>query len=155
MAPTGTEAKHAYARLAEYLAEHGLKQTRQREAIVEAFLAEEGHISSEDLYERVRGANPEIGAATVYRTLKLICDARVANPIQFRDGVTLYERQQAHHDHLICLSCGEIIEFECSVIEEQQVEIAEQYGYRLTRHQHHLFGYCPACQKRGLDQSRD
>ena len=151
MASAGTNDKRAHASLAEYLAQHGLKQTRQREAIMEAFLAREGHITSEELYERVREENPEIGAATVYRTLKLLCDAGIANAIHLRDDVTLYERSLAHHDHLVCLGCGEIIEFECDVIEERQLAIAKQYGYRLAHHRHHLFGYCGACQAKGLD----
>ncbi len=152
MTSASSENQRAHARLAEYLAQHSLKQTRQRDAIMDVFLAEEGHLTSEEVYERVRQANPEIGAATVYRTLKLLCEAGIANAIHFRDGVTLYERQQAHHDHLICLSCGEIIEFECALIEKQQLEIAEKYGYRLTQHRHHLFGYCAACRKKGLDK---
>ncbi len=151
MASAGTNAKRAHARLAEYLAQHGLKHTRQREAIMEAFMSGEGHFTSEELYERVREVNPEIGAATVYRTLKLLCDADIANAIHLRDDVTLYERAQAHHDHLVCLSCGEIIEFECDVIEKRQLRIAEQHDYRLVRHRHHLFGYCRTCQEKGLD----
>ncbi len=150
MASAGTNDRHVHARLAEYLSQHGLKQTRQREAIMEAFLSQEGHITSEELYERVRHENPEIGAATVYRTLKLLCDAGIANAIQLRDDVTLYERSQAHHDHLVCLGCGEIIEFECDLIEERELAIAKQHGYTLTRHRHHLFGYCQACQRKGL-----
>ena len=85
---------------------------------MDAFLATKGHLTSEELYERVREEHPEIGAATVYRTLKLFCDAGVANATDFREGVTLYERQAAHHDHLICEGCGQIIEFESDVIEE-------------------------------------
>jgi Fur family ferric uptake transcriptional regulator len=153
MASAGTENERRRARLAEYLSRHGLKKTRQREAIMEAFLAKEGHVTSEELYKRVRARNPEIGAATVYRTLKLLCDAGIANAIHFRDGITLYERQQSHHDHLICLSCGEVIEFESAAIEKRQLAIAKKYGYRLTRHRHHLFGYCPACQKKDLAKS--
>lgn len=140
----------ARSKLVTYLSRHGLKQTRQREAILEAFLAAEGHVTSEDLYERVRGESPEIGAATVYRTLKLLVDAGVANASTFREGVTVYEPEQHHHDHLVCLGCGEIIEFECDEIETKQLEIARSHGYRLTRHRLHLFGYCPACQSESM-----
>ncbi len=149
MASAGRGAERARARLTEYLSRNGLKQTRQREAIMDAFLATKGHLTSEELYERVREEHPEIGAATVYRTLKLFCDAGVANATDFREGVTLYEQQASHHDHLICEGCGQIIEFESDVIEEQQLVIARKYGYRLTQHRHHLFGYCPRCQKKG------
>ena len=63
----------------------------------------------------------------------------------------MYEHQPRHHDHMICLGCGEIIEFECDEIEQKQIEIAEQHGFRLTRHRLHLFGYCAGCQKTGKD----
>ena len=137
----------ARATLDAYLVRHGLKHTRQRDVILEAFLAAKGHLTSEDLYERVRKKNPEIGAATVYRSLKLFCQADIATPTHFRDGVTLYEHQATHHDHLICVGCGEVVEFECEMIEGAQQDIAQTYGYRLTNHRHDLFGYCARCQR--------
>ncbi len=139
----------AHARLSAYLARRGLRQTKQREAILESFFATLGHVSSEELHERVRKRNPEIGAATVYRTLKLLVEAGVARASTFQEGITVYERAGEHHDHLICQECGEIIEFECEEIERLQAEIARRHGYRLTRHRHHLFGYCPRCQGLG------
>ena len=116
---------------------------------MDVFLTEEGHLTSEEICGRVRRKHPEIGAATVYRTLKLFCDAGVANAIRFGEGGTLYEHRQAPHDHLICLSCGEIVEFECPMIEDQDLKIAAQHGYQLVNHRHLLFGYCPSCQERG------
>jgi Fur family ferric uptake transcriptional regulator len=125
-----------------------MKHTRQRDAILEAFLESSGHVTSEQLHEKVRERSPEIGAATVYRTLKLLCDAGVAQQRYFGDGVTLYEHEKQHHDHLICVSCGEIVEFECDFIEDEQRKIADRYGFKLTSHQHHLYGVCPKCQER-------
>jgi Fur family ferric uptake transcriptional regulator len=142
---------HARGKLDAYLAHHGLKHTKQREVILEAFLKAEGHVTSEDLYETVHRSNPEIGAATVYRALKLFCEARIATPTHFREGVTLYEHQVTHHDHLICLGCGEIVEFECEMIEDAQQRIADTYGFRLTNHRHDLYGYCPGCRRQGRD----
>jgi Fur family ferric uptake transcriptional regulator len=147
------ELEIARERLTEYLSQQGLKHTRQRVAILEAFLQAGGHMTSEELYERVRPEHPEIGAATVYRTLKLFCDAGIAHPSHFRAGVTLYEYRSGHHDHLICVSCGTIVEFESSTIEEKQREIADQYGYRLTQHRHDLYGYCPKCRQAETDSS--
>ena len=139
----------AHVRLAEYLSRHGLKHTRQRDAILDSFLGVPGHVTSEDLYERVRVEHPEIGAATVYRTLKLFVDAGIANAHHFRDGVTLYESEGHHHDHLICVGCGDIVEFRNQVIEEELVGLAEKSGYRLTQHRLHLYGYCANCRERG------
>ena len=136
------EKEAAHARLNDYLSRHGLKQTRQREAILDSFLDSTGHITSEQLYEIVREKHPDVGAATVYRTLRLLCDAGLANSHQFGDGVTLYEVEGRHHDHLICNECGVILEFNSPEIEAEQDRISREYGFQLTKHQHILFGDC-------------
>jgi Fur family ferric uptake transcriptional regulator len=132
--------------LARYLEERNLRRTQQREAILEVFLATTGHITSEDLYQKVREKHRHIGYTTVYRTMKLLCEAGLATERHFDDGVTRYEIQQEHHDHLVCVRCGKIVEFECSMIESAQDNIAEEYGFRLLRHRHELYGHCPDCQ---------
>ena len=131
--------------LTRYLEDHHLKHTKQREAILEAFLETTGHVTSEDLYQRIRGKHPNIGFTTVYRTMKLLCEAGLANERHFDGGVTRYEIQHEHHDHLVCTKCGKIIEFECSMIESAQDRIATEYGFRLLRHRHELYGHCPDC----------
>ena len=135
--------------LTRYLEDHHLKHTKQREAILEAFLETTGHVTSEDLYQRIRGKHPNIGFTTVYRTMKLLCEAGLANERHFDGGVTRYEIQHEHHDHLVCTKCGKIIEFECSMIESAQDEIAQRYGFRLLRHRHELDGHCPECRAKG------
>ena len=131
--------------LASYLEEHNLKNTRQREAILEVFLQVSGHITSDDLFQQVRSEHPSIGYTTVYRTMKLLCDAGLASERHFDDGVTRYEVEHEHHDHLVCVRCGKIVEFECSMIESAQDDIVERYGFRLLRHRHELYGHCPSC----------
>ena len=131
--------------LARYLDEHNLKHTKQRDAIVNQFLDATGHITSEDLYEFVRKDFPSIGYTTVYRTLKLLCEAGIASEHHFDDGITRYEIAQEHHDHLVCVRCGRIIEFECSMIESAQNEIAARYDFQILRHRHELYGHCSAC----------
>ena len=146
---SGVESdRRAHQKLSEHLSRHGLKQTRQREAILDAFLAAKGHVTSEELYEAVLHTSPDVGAATVYRALKLFCEAGVARAHHFRDGVTLYEREGHHHDHLICQGCGAIVEFERETIEEEQLKVAAEHGYVLTQHRHILYGLCPRCQKK-------
>ena len=132
--------------LARYLDDHNLRHTRQREAILEAFLDAKGHITSEEIYQRVRERSPNIGYTTVYRTMKLLCDAGLANERHFEDGVTRYEIHHEHHDHLVCVRCGKIIEFECQMIENAQNDIATRYGFQVLRHRHELYGHCRACQ---------
>ena len=138
--------------LALYLTWQGLKHTRQRDSILEAFFAQRGHVTSEELHHAVREAYPEIGAATVYRTLKIFVSAGIANASQFREGVTVYEHRLEHHDHLVCLGCNKIVEFENALIESEQDRIASRNHFRLVRHRHDLFGFCPDCRKAGTDR---
>ena len=135
--------------LAQYLEEHNLKHTKQREAILEAFLSATGHITSEEIYTRVRKDHSNIGYTTVYRTMKLLCEAGLATERHFDDGMTRYEIEHEHHDHLVCLRCGKIIEFECEMIESTQLEIAKRYGFRVLRHRHELYGHCQSCREAG------
>ena len=134
------------AALARYLEEHNLKQTKQRDIILEAFLSSRGHVTSEELYNRVRDDHPNIGYTTVYRTMKLLAEAGIAQERHFDDGVTRYETDQEHHDHLVCTGCGRIVEFECDPIEELQDQVARDHGFKLQRHRHELYGLCPSCQ---------
>lgn len=131
--------------LARYLEERQLKHTRQREAVLEVFLESKDHVTSDELFRRVRERHPGIGYTTVYRTMKLLCDAGLAHERRFDDGLTRYEIVHEHHDHLVCVRCGKILEFECSMIESAQHEIAEHYGFRVLRHRHELYGHCADC----------
>ena len=136
-----------YKALARYLDEKKLKHTKQREAILDAFLTLEKHVTSEELYERIKVTNPGIGFTTVYRTIKLLCEAGLAHERHFDDGVTRYEMSSEHHDHLVCLRGGKMVEFECSMIGSALDDIATRYGFRLLRHRHELYGHCPECAK--------
>jgi Fur family ferric uptake transcriptional regulator len=136
------------AALASYLEENNLKHTRQRDVILEAFLDASGHITGEELHQQIKDRDPSIGYTTVYRTLKLLVEAGLAQERHFDDGITRYEIEQEHHDHLVCTKCGRIDEFECAMIEKTQNEIAATYGFKLLRHRHELYGLCPNCQKK-------
>jgi len=138
-----------HATLASYLEEHNLKNTKQREAILDVFLEATGHITSDELFQRVREAHSNIGYTTVYRTMKLLCDAGLAAERHFDDGITRFEIAHEHHDHLVCIRCGKIIEFECHMIEDAQNEIAARYGFRVLRHRHELYGHCSNCREDG------
>lgn len=130
----------------DYLSREGLKGTRQRELIVRTFAGREDHVSVDDLLELVRRDEPNIGYATVYRTLKLLVDAGLASERHFGDGFTRFEpRDEEHHDHMICTKCGKIVEFHDEAIERRQDEVAEQHGFVLSRHRHELYGHCEDC----------
>ena len=138
------------ARLNEYMARHGLRSTEQRRVVTEMFFASDGHLSIEDLLDQVRVSEPGIGYATVYRTLKLMKDRGLAFERHFGDGVSRYEVawEDEHHDHLICLECQKIIEFEDEGIEALQHAVAAKRGFKLIRHKLELYGVCSDCQAR-------
>lgn len=134
------------SQFADYARAHGLKSTQQRDTIVDIFLRSTGHISIEDLLAKVRKKNPRVGYATVYRTLKLLTESGVAAARQFGDGQTRFEvmGDEPHHDHLICLKCGLILEFENDKIEKLQDDMAQRLGnFRLVKHKLELYGLCP------------
>ena len=137
-----------------YLARKGLKTTQQREAIVDAFLRTSGHVALEDLLSSARRKHPRVGLATVYRTVKLLEEAGIAAARHFGPGQTLYEvaEGRAHHDHLICDSCGFIMEFENDEIEALQDAAARRFGFNVLRHRHELFGLCEKA--RGIPDGR-
>ncbi len=132
-----------------YLRGKGLKSTHQRDDIVSIFLKENKHFSVEELYRKLQKIDPQIGQATVYRTLKLLVDAGLATECQFSDGFTRFEpvHQGEHHDHLVCLKCGKIIEFENDKIEQQQKKVAREHNFKLANHKCVLYGYCSKCKK--------
>lgn len=129
------------------LAKRGLKLTRQREMIVKAFLATKDHMDIETLTKKIRHKYPRIGAATVYRTMHFLKEAGIASERHFGTRYAVYEPlfPHQHHDHLICLSCQEIIEFENPEIEILQDKVAKKYRYTLETHKHELYGYCSNC----------
>lgn len=133
------------AALAIYLTGTGLKHTKQRDIILVTFLDSHEHVSAEQLYQRVRDENPTVGFTTVYRTLKLLVEAGLAQERRFDDGLIRYEVEHADHDHLVCLKCGKIIEFESDEIESAQELIAIEYGFKILRHRHELYGHCSSC----------
>ena len=133
--------------LAQYLESHKLKQTKQREVILEAFLEAGGHVTGEDLYQQIREHYPRIGYTTVYRSLKLFVEASLAEERRFDDGVARYEIEHKHHDHLVCLGCGRILEFESAVIEQAQKDVADEMGFTILRHRHELYGHCSECRE--------
>ena len=146
---SGEEMK---ARWQAYLTSSGLKTTRQRRAIFDAFAAANRHVSLDELLTAVQEQLPSVGYATVYRTMKLFVAAGVASERQFGDGQARYEAvydEEEHHDHVICINCGAIFEFEDEEIERRQAAVAKRFGLRIVRHRLDIWGECVepgACQ---------
>ncbi len=141
------QARAAVAQMGAFIAERGLKQSRQRNLIVETFYAIGGHVPVERLVAEVRRQEPRVSVATVYRTMKLLAECGLALPRQFGEAQTLYEPAggRGHHDHLICTACGRIVEFENQRIEALQRRVARTHGFEVESHKLELYGRCAGC----------
>jgi Fur family ferric uptake transcriptional regulator len=130
----------------QYLTDHGLKRSDQREVILDTFLRSERHLSVDDLLQLVQRKRRDIGRTTVYRTLKLLRSAGLAQELALQ-GKTRFEKEfgRKHHDHFICQRCGEIFEFSSAEIERIQDEIAGELGFVIQGHKHQIFGLCRTC----------
>lgn len=133
--------------LENYITQHNLKITKQRRAVLEAFLGSEEHVSAEELYKIVSEKEPKIGLATVYRTLALLTVSGLAAELDFGDGQKRYEHsfEHEHHDHMICTQCGKIIEFHHPLIEKLQEDVAQEHGFEMATHKLDMFGICKNC----------
>ena len=128
---------------------NALKFTKQRELILKFLYDNDEHYTPEDIYMLLKQENPDIniGIATVYRTLTLLEDSEIASSISFGAQGKKYELGlKKHHDHLICTSCGDIIEFFDETIEEQQKKIAAKFNFKMTDHTMKIVGLCEKCQ---------
>ncbi|KFZ32042.1 ferric uptake regulator [Pseudidiomarina salinarum] len=122
----------------------GLKVTSPRIKILEILKNPANqHVSAEDVYKILLEKNEEIGLATVYRVLNQFDDAGIVSRHHFEGGRSVFElSNKEHHDHLVCLTCGHVFEFEDNVIEDRQVQIAEANEIKLTNHSLYLYGEC-------------
>lgn len=130
-----------------YLRTKSLKMTLPRETVLKAFLETEGHLSAEDILAAARRIDPGIGQATVFRTLKLLSEAGLARDACQDEGPRRYEHafHHSHHDHLLCVRCGKIIEFCDPAIERAQDKIFRNYGFSAIGHVMELKGLCADC----------
>lgn len=127
----------------------GLKVTHPRIIVLDRLTqASEAHLSAEEIYKALLKTGEDLGLATVYRVLNQFEDAGIVERHHFEGGKSVFElSNKPHHDHLICLKCGKVIEFNDQTIEKRQIEIAKRYNINLTNHSLHLYGQCnPDCQ---------
>jgi len=140
----------AKSRFERYLAEKNLHYTKPRGYIVDAFLRTEKHVSTQELYDIVRKKHPEVGYATVSRTLKLLAQSEIGREVDFGDGIARFEHDYGHdhHDHLVCTGCGRFVEIYNKRLEKLQDEMVKEHGYIQKSHRLNIFGLCPKCQKK-------
>ena len=133
--------KNKISVLNKVLQSEGLRYTHQRQAIWDEIKNSENHRDAEEIYIQIKSNGVKVSRATVYRTIDILVKNNLIRKMDVGEGRSLYEmrRENEHHDHMICLDTGDIIEFFNSELEELQDKIAENYGYRVIRHVHQLF----------------
>ncbi len=129
------------SRIEKACIKQGLKMTGQRRLVARVLSESDDHPDVEELYRRAAHIDPHISLATVYRTVRLFEEAKILERHDFRGGRARYEKvPEEHHDHLVDVDSGEVVEFRNEEIEEQQRKIAERLGYRLVDHELVLYG---------------
>lgn len=136
--------------LRERLKQKGYKLTPQRRAVLDAVVNNVGkHLSTEEIYDLVKTECPEIGLATVYRTLLLLSDLGILSKLNLEDGCVRYElnlhEEDHQHHHLICTSCGAVIEVVMDLLESLEDEIEKNYEFKIQDHKVKFFGLCKNC----------
>ena len=130
----------AVNRIEKACLDKGLRMTEQRRVIARVVAEAYDHPDAEELYRRSVALDPKISIATVYRTVKLFEDAGILERHDFRDGRSRYEEISDHHDHLIDVTSGKVIEFMNDDIEKLQAQVAQELGYELVDHRLELYG---------------
>ena len=140
-----------FNQICERLRNHAYKLTPQRQTILHTFLDQGGrHLSAEDVYMLVKNKYPDIGLATVYRTLDLLAELSVLQKNDFGDGKARYEfsrQDEHHHHHLICLKCGGVAEFDDDLLESLEAAIRRRSHFKVIDHNVKFYGYCQDCQQ--------
>lgn len=149
-----------YNVLKEDLKKKGYKLTPQRRAIVDTIIESEGkHLTAEEIYDEVKKVCPEIGLATVYRTIQLFEQIGLVSKLQLNDGCSRYEivhSDEAHmHHHLICNKCNAVIEVEDDLLEQLEDRIKKQYQFQILDHSVKFYGICKKCQEKINNEKDD
>ena len=131
----------------------GYKLTPQRRAIVDTIVDSEGkHLTAEEIYDEVKKKCPEIGLATVYRTILLLEEIGIVSRLHLNDGCSRYELvhsdERHRHHHLICNDCNSVIEVEDDLLDELEESIEKNYGFKIMDHSVKFYGICKECQEK-------
>jgi Fur family ferric uptake transcriptional regulator len=134
----------------EFLRKKGLKITRERTALFDEIFSAHRHFDAEDLVIRMRERGTKISRATIYRTLEILHDCGLVGRVRLNEEKYRYERLKRgeHHDHLVCTSCGKVVEFVDRAIEKRQDAVCRAHDFRATAHSHQIWGLCGACRSR-------
>jgi Fur family ferric uptake transcriptional regulator len=141
--------KNIFGRLLE---KKGRRLTKQRKAIIQKAFSYKGHFDPESLYMEMRKKGVVASRASVYRTLNLLCEFGLVERVRKAEHGTIYERKlgRSHHDHMVCISCGKVIEFYSEKLEELQEEICKSLFFKGENHTLEIRGYCRQCQRKRI-----
>lgn len=132
--------------LSEIIKSHGYRLTPTRAAILATLVESGGHISADELVEKVNGEVRYVGRMTVYRTLELLQELGLIRPVYLGSGAAHYVLlEEGHHHHLICSSCGRVFEFDTCVVAEISRMVGDRFDFEIQGHLLEVYGMCPAC----------
>ncbi|MEX2526647.1 MAG: Fur family transcriptional regulator [Gemmatimonadota bacterium] len=137
-----------------YLREQGLPVTQQREAVAEAVFSSHEHLSVDEIEQRLRVDGERIGKATIYRTLDLLVRSQLVEEHDFGEGFKRYEHRlsrQPEHEHLICMECGRVTEFQSPELAGLEARVREEFGFHPARHRLEIYGLCSECHAAGAE----
>lgn len=137
----------------EKLKEKGCKLTMQRRSVLDVMMEHDGeHLSTEEIYDQVKSKFPEIGLATVYRTVQLFEEMGIVDRLNLDDGCSRFELAKEgrvhHHHHLICEKCNKVFEVEHDLLDDIEKEIEKKYGFKIHDHNVMFYGICKDCENK-------
>ncbi len=138
-----------------YLREAGLRCTAQREAIVRVLLETQGHFSADGLHRKLMEEGLEVSRSTVYRTVSRLQENGLISEVFRSEGRAHYEKAGTHHDHLMCVRCGKVMEFREEAIEEMQREVCQRFGFQPYDHRLRITGLCRECREQESHENVD
>lgn len=128
----------------------GKRITPQRRLILQIIQEHKGHLDADEIHLRAKERYPRLSLSTVYRTLDLLRELDLVKELGLATDRRYYEaKPKEEHQHLVCLGCGKVIEFQCAYRTDIHRDLAEQHGFQITGSRVELWGYCPECAKRG------
>lgn len=133
----------------EYIRQRGLRYTSEREQILQEIFEIHDHFDVDTLLHRLRHKGSKVSRASIYRALPLFIDCGLMREVGFNKGHGHYEHVygHAHHSHLRCLGCGQVLEFEGPKLKPLEDQLARAHGYRIKGHQLQVLGYCATCRE--------
>lgn len=150
-----TSVNDPFTRLfGRYLKDQGLPVTHQREVVADVVFGSDAHLSVDDIEQEIRQRGEKIGKATIYRTLDLLVRSRLVEEHDFGEGFKRYEHRLSRHpvhEHLICLECAKVAEFESTEMYAVENRVRHEHGFTPVRHRLEIYGLCEECREAGVE----